>query len=360
MKTYINKDVLTSSRERISLMFDKFENICCSLSGGKDSTVLLHLALEEAKKRDRKVVVFFLDQEAEYEHTIEIIDYYMRLPNVIPYWFQVPIKMKNATSYTDEYLNAWGEGEKWMRPKSDISIHNLEVDYKNRFYSFIDWFEEQWDKEKTCFLVGLRADESLNRFRAVTKFPGIDNLDWTTNTKGKIKAYPLYDWTFDDIWIYIGKFNVPYNKIYDFMYMLGFKKKEMRVSNLIHIHSFKCLTYLPEFEPNTYNSLIERIGGVHIAARYSKEKVMYDTKKLPKTFSDWREYRDFLLNTTPLSRREYFKEKFKNQPNDERTHRGQCKQLLLNDRDVYTPSKVELKKLNKEKEKKVKEWSDLL
>ena len=362
VKIYINKDVLTSARERISLMFDRFENICCSLSGGKDSTVLLHLALEEAKRRNRKVNVFFLDQEAEYSHTIDIIDYYMRLPNVVPYWYQVPIKMRNVTSYTEEYLNAWGIGEKWMRPKSDISIHEVNAEYNDRFYDFIDWFEEQWDKEKTCFLVGLRAEESLNRFRAVTKYPGIDDLMWTTNTKGKIKVYPLYDWTFEDIWIYIAQNNVPYNKIYDFMYKLNFGMNEMRVSNLIHIHAFKCLSSLPEFEPDTYNTLLERIGGVHIAARYSKEAVMYDTKKLPSKFKTWKEYRDFLLETTPLEHKDIFIKRFAKQPNHERTYRGQCKQLLLNGwgNGIPVPTASTIKQYEDKKKKQIEEWSKIL
>ena len=42
---YLDKDVLTAARERISYIFDNFEKIIVSVSGGKDSTVLCHLAL---------------------------------------------------------------------------------------------------------------------------------------------------------------------------------------------------------------------------------------------------------------------------------------------------------------------------
>lgn len=360
VKKYLEIDVLTAARERISMMFDRFENVCCSLSGGKDSTVLLHLTLEEAKKRSRKVHVFFLDQEAEYQATIDLIEYYLSMPEVIPHWYQVPVMMKNATSYTDQWLNAWGEGEKWMREKHPMAIKEIKEEYPHRFHGLIDWFEGQWDVEKTCFLVGLRAEESLNRFRAVTKHAGIEGVPWSTNKKGKISVYPLYDWTFEDIWIYISKFNVKYNKIYDFMYKLGFGIDEMRVSNLVHTIAFRCLQSLPEFEPETYNNLMDRIGGIHIAARYANESEIYSNKKLPKHFKSWKEYRDFLIETTPLERLERFKKQFERQPDEERVYQFQCKQLLLNDPTLFVPSQNILDKEKEKKKKRIEEWSKIL
>ena len=50
-----DKNVLTAAKERISYIFDNFDNIVVSISGGKDSTVLAHLALTEAHKRGRKI-----------------------------------------------------------------------------------------------------------------------------------------------------------------------------------------------------------------------------------------------------------------------------------------------------------------
>lgn len=74
---YINKDVLTSAKERISKVFEYFENICVSISGGKDSTVLAHLVLSEANRRNRLASIFFLDEEVDYENTIEQVKYIM-------------------------------------------------------------------------------------------------------------------------------------------------------------------------------------------------------------------------------------------------------------------------------------------
>jgi predicted phosphoadenosine phosphosulfate sulfurtransferase len=69
-KVYNNKTVLEASKERISLTFDNFKNIYISFSGGKDSSVMTHLVLAEAKKRNRKVCLLIIDLEAQYNDTI--------------------------------------------------------------------------------------------------------------------------------------------------------------------------------------------------------------------------------------------------------------------------------------------------
>ena len=68
-------DVYEASKKRISWSFDNFEKLYISLSGGKDSTTMFHLVLDEARKRKRKVGVFIVDLEAQYKLTIENINY---------------------------------------------------------------------------------------------------------------------------------------------------------------------------------------------------------------------------------------------------------------------------------------------
>ena len=46
MKIYLNKNVYDSAIERINFIFDEFKNVIVSFSGGKDSTVILNLALD--------------------------------------------------------------------------------------------------------------------------------------------------------------------------------------------------------------------------------------------------------------------------------------------------------------------------
>lgn len=340
VKTYLPESVLDAARERVAWVFDRFERVNVSVSGGKDSTVLFHLAVDEAARRGRKVTLFFLDQEAEYEGTIALMRTMMAHPAVTPAWYQVPIRMTNATSYADDQLFAWGPGEPWMREKEPTSIHYIDGDYPARFYPFFEWLEER--TPDTAFLVGLRAEEGINRFRAVVKNPGVDGVPWTSRTgnASSFKAYPLYDWGMGDVWRYIAATRAPYNRIYDLRWaMNGGVYNDNRVSNLIHEMSFRCLPDLAALEPDTYARLVKRLKGVHCAAHHAQGAHLYDVQKLPAGFASWLAYRTHLLATMPIDakKRARFEKRFAGQPSTEPVHHAQCKQLLVNDYENSIP-----------------------
>lgn len=357
MKTYLTKSVLEAARERIAMLFDNFETINVSVSSGKDSSVLVYLCLQEAELRDRKIKAFFIDQEAEYENSIVIIRDIMTNERVIPAWFQVPLYMTNATSYSDYFLYAWGPGEQWMREKDPLAIHAIDEEYPKRFYPFIDWYEKK--DPDAAYLVGLRADESLTRYRAVTKNPGWRGINWGSLTDGIKTFYPIYDWTVYDIWKFIYDYDIKYNKIYDLMFMDGYSiYKKMRISNLIHEKSFKCLVDLPKYEPETYDKLCARIGGIAAASRYAAEKLVFDNKTLPKHYKSWREFRDFLVANIPnRAHQEKFKKRFSNQKETEHACQAQVGQLLINDYENSCPLDTKRdERIRRMKEK----WMELL
>ena len=75
-KIYLEKNVLEAAIERLQIMFENFENIYFSVSGGKDSSVMVQLANKVAKTMNKKFDVLFIDLEAQYRHTIEHIEEY--------------------------------------------------------------------------------------------------------------------------------------------------------------------------------------------------------------------------------------------------------------------------------------------
>lgn len=299
MRTSISgtKSVLEASRQRIAYLFDNYDNIQLSFSGGKDSTVLFHLINAEAIKRNRKFYLFFLDQEAEYQGTIDMVKWAMSQPNVIPMWYQVPMFMTNSCSSEQLFLWSWGEGEQWVREKDELAIKEIKTRYPKRFYKFVLWANMQLRKLKgtSVSIIGLRAEESPSR--RFVLFGEDNDLFWLRRINTPHKAYPIIDWSYTDDWKYLIENKLKYNKIYDKMYMLGLPLRGMRVSNLIHEKAYRCLAELQELEPDTYDKLELRLKGVHCASIYSKEKLVYSIRNLPEAFKTWKEYKDFLLNS---------------------------------------------------------------
>lgn len=325
-KKYLSINVLEATKERIAWLFDEYENISVSVSGGKDSTVLYFLALEEARKRERSIEVFFLDQEAEYQATIYMIELMMRAENVVPRWYQVPLFLKNATALlSDGLFYAWEEGKEHMRAKHELAIHFIDGEYPQRFYPFLDWYEEQ--KKDYALLVGIRSDESLNRLRAVTKNKGEKNILWRTRNK----FYPLYDWATGDIWKYLLDNELPYNDIYNKMWLDCVNTREMRISNLIHDISYKSLASLQKYEIDTFNSLCRRIPSIHCAGKHALDATLFTAEKLPQAFPTWKEYRDYLVELLPEERRAKIQAKHAKQGKNNTVYRQQVKNLLVND-----------------------------
>lgn len=290
-------NVVDATRKRIEYLFDNYDNIQLSFSGGKDSTVLFHLINQEAIKRNRKFYLYFIDQEAEYQGTIDMVEWAMSQPNVIPLWYQVPMFMTNAVSHEQLFLWAWGDGENWVRDKNPLAIHSINKKYPKRFYKFNLWVGQNLAKleGKSVSVIGLRAEESPSR--RFVMFGEDNELFWLRRKKQPNKAYPLIDWSYTDVWKFLVENNLKYNKVYDKMYMLGLNLRSMRVSNLIHEKAYRCLSELQELEPETYDKLEQRLKGVHCAAIYARENLVYSIKELPKQFKSWKEYKDFLLDS---------------------------------------------------------------
>lgn len=367
------EDVLTATRKRIAYLFDHYDNISLSFSGGKDSTALFHLVNNEAIKRGRKFFLYFQDQEAEYKGTEEMVEWAMTQPNVIPLWYQVPIFMTNAASHQQLFLWAWGPGEKWIREKNPIAIHEIKNKYPKRFYKFNLWVAQQLRKRKgKCVsIIGLRAEESPDR--RFVMFGEDNDLFWLRRKVKPDKAYPIIDWKYKDVWKYIIENGFKYNRIYDKMYMLGGDLRTFRVSNLVHEKAFRCLTDLQELEPETYDKLEERLHGVHTAAIYGKENLMYSIKTLPVNFKSWKEYKDFLLDSIHPDLRKLFKYQWSRFGNtdDVGANKYMVKRILLCDwegnitwsRDYdfnYTKDQILHKNKQKREDPVIKKWMETL
>lgn len=336
---YKENNVFDEALERIRMLYDTHDDIIVSMSGGKDSTVVFNLALMVAKERGRlPLKVFWLDQEAEWQHTVDYMDSIMRMPEVEPYWFQIPFDFTNSLSAKSNFLRVFDESAKdlWLHEKSDISIKENPTKY-NRYHDLVKNLPAAITDKTCAVLVGMRMSESPARRISITGSKAVwHGITWCTKEIGTTrKFWPIYDFTDDDVWTAIARNHWEYNKIYDFLYRWGEAKSKMRVSALIHETSWHSIEMLHEFEPETYNKFCKRVPGV-ATFNHSFDEGGIIPRTLPFAFKDWKEYRDYLL--IHITKPEYwdlFRNRWKNQHGDE-WYKLHVKEIIINDIDGTT------------------------
>lgn len=299
MRVYLPINVFDAALARIRWLFDEFPNIVVSFSGGKDSTVVFNLTLRVAREKGRlPLTVMFLDQEAEWEATVEQVRLVMTDPDVNPMWLQIPFRLFNATSTEEHWLHCWAPEDeaRWMRPREPYAITE-NVYGTDRFHGmFGALFAHHFKGQKACYLAGVRTEESPARYVGLTHSPTYKWATWGTRlarNEQHFTMYPIYDWSYTDVWAAIHKHRWPYNRLYDAQFAYGLPVKSMRVTNVHHETAIESLFYLQEVEPATYERLTQRIKGIDTAGKFNYGD--YFVKSLPPMFRDWPEYRDFLL-----------------------------------------------------------------
>lgn len=122
---YLENDVFQEALQRIRFIYDNHDDVIVSMSGGKDSTVLFRMALMVAQERGRlPLKVFWLDQEAEWQATVDYMQEIMELPEVMPFWFQIPFEFTNTLSPEKNFISVWKPEDKaiWIHPQHPLSI----------------------------------------------------------------------------------------------------------------------------------------------------------------------------------------------------------------------------------------------
>lgn len=327
IKKYRDVDVLAAARKRISLVFDSFDRAYVAFSGGKDSSVLLHLVMDEAIKRDRKVAVMFIDFEAQYAETIahvaEMFDFYKE--HIDPHWICIPMLLRNAVTNFEPRWMCWEPGKEdiWIRPKPESC--KTEDDYPfalpgMEFEEFIILFAEWYGQgQKTAGFIGIRAQESLHRYCAVATWEKrgltFDGYRWTTKIIDNVfNIYPIYDWQTEDIWRYHAVYpHKPHNAIYDKMHMAGVPISQQRLCQPFGDDQRRGLWLYHILEPETWFKLIARVNGANSGALYIGESGnMTGYHKITKPEGHtWRSFCNLLLQTMPKKTRDHYTVRFK-------------------------------------------------
>jgi predicted phosphoadenosine phosphosulfate sulfurtransferase len=323
-KQPIGISVLEAAKLRISKAFDLCEKVYVSFSAGKDSTVMLHLVADEARRRGRQIDVLLVDLEAQYTLTIEHAEA-MRAEYAdctTWYWVCLPIALRNAVSMYQPQWKCWDTERisDWVRPMPEGAISDpLRFPFFSdgmEFEEFVPAFGEWLSEGKTtaCF-VGIRTDESLNRFRTINSRNKIriEDLCYTTKvTPSVFNWYPIYDWSTEDIWIYHAKHpGKRHNELYSLMHKAGLSIHQQRICQPYGDDQRRGLWLYQLIEPQTWGRVVARVNGANSGAMYIQETgnmTGYGKVTLPPGHT-WRSFAELLLQSLPKQAQQHFKAK---------------------------------------------------
>ncbi len=324
-KILTGENVLRAAQGRLEWVFDTFEHVCLSFSGGKDSTVLFHLLSAVARRKKRTFSVLFIDWEVQFRATIDHITQMKTLYTDVTdtfYWVALPLKTVSGVSQFQPEWISWERDCEWVRqPPFDAITETAPLPfwyYAMTFEEFVPAFNHWLSGGKGLItLTGVRADESLHRFMGLisrVKRRYADDVPWTTASMDGAcyTGYPLYDWKVRDIWLYHARTGLPCNPLYDLMYRAGVSLRAMRICEPFGPEQRQGLWLYHVLEPETWGRACSRVAGAHSGGIYSGQNGAFFAQHRSITRPPgltWRQYALFLLESMPTSTSEHYRNK---------------------------------------------------
>ena len=301
-RQFLEKNVYDEALDRIRYLYDSYDKVVVSFSGGKDSTVVLQCALVVAKEKNRLPLdVVFFDEEAIHPPTIEYVKRVSENPDVNLSWYCLEFKHRNACSNEEPYWYTWEKEKKdlWVRdmPKDAITSHPK---FKKgmSFQEFGPFLYDRTDG-KVCMLTGIRTQESLRRHQLICK----KKNDAFVNSKAEYgqnqyRAFPIYDWRSKDVWLAVTKFGWDYNKTYDVYNQTKLYNKFLtqRVCPPYGEEPLRGLWIYSQCFPEMWHKMLARVKGVGTAWRYGNTELYSSGNKKPDHL-DWSEYIKVILDS---------------------------------------------------------------
>jgi predicted phosphoadenosine phosphosulfate sulfurtransferase len=323
-KRLLGKTVLEAAEERIRFVLETFPRVYVSCSGGKDSSVMLHIAARLARERNRKIGCLFVDLEAQYRLTIDhVCQLLAEHSDVIePYWVALPLVLRNAVSQYQPRWTCWDPKcrRDWVRhppahaitePRNDWQWFSAGMEFEEFVPAFGHWYAQG---HLCACLVGIRTQESLNRWRSLAskKKQCFEGRKWTTwMSRTLYNVYPIYDWATEDIWRFNAKCDCSYNRLYERMFQAGLSIHQQRICQPYGDDQRKGLWLFHLIEPETWSRIVARVNGANSGALYARESGnITGTIKVTKPEGHtWQSFAQLLLGSMPEKTREHYEDK---------------------------------------------------
>lgn len=278
-KLYLDISCVDAARERIRHVYDTFDTVCVQFSGGKDSTAVLYLAKEIHEERGLgPVKVIFRDEEMVSPSVIRFMEEVRNYDWVDMEWYCLPQSQEVWVLGRREYCLLWSsmrqKQNRLVRPMPDWAIRaeHFGLDPNKKIPESIDYYTMQGKKGKVAFITGVRANESMIRYRSCVQKLHENYIVIPYKMRKNIPlrfAKIIYDWTVDDVFKYITEeHGANYCEYYDYAALTG---SNSRVGIPLHAVAIRRIGDVVATEPEFYDRLYECFPQIDAQRRWWPE-----------------------------------------------------------------------------------------
>jgi predicted phosphoadenosine phosphosulfate sulfurtransferase len=262
---FLDINCVEAARERIRHVYDTFDTVCVQFSGGKDSTAVLYLAKEIHEERGLgPVKVIFRDEEMVSPLVLKYVNEVRQYDWVDMEWYCLPMGQEVWVLGRREFCLLWStkrekEGRLYRPiPEWAITAEHFGLTRDQILPESIDYYTMQGKKGRTAFLTGVRANESMIRYRACVQKLHENYINVPFKMKKSIPlrfAKVIYDWTTNDVLKFISEeHNATYCEYYDHAAVAG---ANTRVGIPLHSVAIRRIKDVINTEPEFFDRLVE-------------------------------------------------------------------------------------------------------
>ena len=293
-------DVVKAAEIRITNVFNNGLPVFMSFSGGKDSLCMAQLVynlVQRGKVNPSQLVVQFIDEEAIFpciEKTVKNWRKRFILMGAKFEWYCLEVRHYNCFNElsNDESFICWDREKEdvWVRQPPSFAIRSHQL-LKPRVETYQDFLPRTCQSGIT--MTGIRTAESVQRLQNIAT---MTRAGKTMTAKHQI--FPIYDWTNNDVWLYLLNEHVEIPDIYLYLWQAGTRKGQLRVSQFFSIDTARSLVKMNEYYPDLMERVIRREPNAYLAALYWDSEMFgrnSATRRSIEADSDKKDYKAELI-----------------------------------------------------------------
>lgn len=218
----LDMDVRVAALQRLADCYERGDNVVVCLSGGKDSSACLELAVEAAAATGcLPVKAIHHEEETLVPPTGEYLRRVAARDDVALAWTVHNQPTMNITDRANPYYwvcDPQVDPSLWVHqpPADAIGLPGVDPDLKAQHVH---------GTARLVLVTGLRSAESTGRRYGIASSGGAMTKP---DRDGVRKLRPIYDWTTGDVWRYLAEGH-DYNRAYDAMLRYGMPGSKMRL-----------------------------------------------------------------------------------------------------------------------------------